>query len=102
MKKITLVLMAVLAVLMLMACTTTIIQPVDATTNAAGSKVGEQGETVRVWFNLFPFSRTIDASAYKAAQNGGITKIATVDLRYVRYWAVIFVDETYTAIVTGE
>jgi hypothetical protein len=102
MKKITLVLMAVLAVLMLMACTTTIIQPVDATTNAAGSKVGEQGETVRVWFNLFPFSRTIDASAYKAAQYGGITKFATIDLRHSIYSAVIFLDETYTAIVTGE
>jgi hypothetical protein len=102
MKKITLVLMAVLAVLMLMACTTTIIQPVDATTNAAGSKVGEQGETVRIWFNIFPFNWSIDASAYKAAQNGGITKIATIDLRSVRYWAVIFSDYTYTAIVTGE
>ncbi|MDR0657058.1 MAG: TRL-like family protein [Treponema sp.] len=102
MKKITLVLMAVLAVFMLMACTTTVIQPVDATTNATGSKVGEQGETVRIWFGLFPFNWSIDASAHKAAQNGGISKIATVDLRTVVYNAYVFVDYTYTAIVTGE
>jgi hypothetical protein len=88
------------------ACTTTITMPVDATNNPIGSKVGEQSETVHfVW--IFPLSYSWDASAYKAAQNGGIAKIATVDVQLKHEWKLsrffpLFRDTTVTTIVTGE
>jgi hypothetical protein len=87
-------------------CTSTITRPVDATNNPIGSKVGKQSETVHfVW--IFSSGYTIDASAYKAARNGGITRIATVDIQEKREWKFsrffpLFMDLTITTIVTGE
>jgi ABC-type glycerol-3-phosphate transport system substrate-binding protein len=106
MKKIIFALLALVVLFAAAACTSVVTAPVDATDNAIGSKVGEQSETVH--FVLFlPFSYSIDASAYKAAQNGGITKIATVDVQRKEEYRLsrflpIFKDVTYTTIVTGE
>jgi hypothetical protein len=106
MKKIILAVLVVLAFSLVMGCTSNITVPVDASNNPIGSKVGEQSETVHfVW--ILPFSWSIDASAYKAAQNGGISKIATVDVRTTQEWRLsryfpLFRDLTVTTIVTGE
>jgi hypothetical protein len=102
MKKVIFALAAILAVFMFMACTTTVARPVDASNNPIGSKVGEQSESVTVILNMFPFNYSIDASASKAAQNGGITRIATVDIRTEVVNKVFIKDITYTTIVTGE
>jgi hypothetical protein len=106
MKKIILALLTLAVLFGVVSCSTTITVPVEATNNPIGPKVGEQSETVH--FVLFlPFSWSIDASAYKAAQNGGITKIATVDVQQKVEWKLsrflpIFRDYTVTTIVTGE
>jgi ABC-type glycerol-3-phosphate transport system substrate-binding protein len=106
MKKIIFALLALAVLFAAAACTSVITAPVDATNNPIGSKVGEQSETVHfVW--ILPFSYSIDASAYKAAQNGGITKIATVDVQRKDEWRLsryfpLFHDVTITTIVTGE
>jgi hypothetical protein len=107
MKKFILPIITVAVLFMVMACSTVITSPVDATNNPIGSKVGEQTEHVRIILNIIPFTRTWDASAYKAAQNGGITKIATVDFQQkvefpLSRFLPIFQDVTYTTIVTGE
>ncbi|MDR2185531.1 MAG: TRL-like family protein [Treponema sp.] len=95
MKKIALVLLAVLAILMIAGCTTT--RPFDLTNNTVGSKVGEA--TGKISFGG-AFGANIDVGLQAAAKNGGITKIATVDLEVTRILGNLFV--TYTTIVTGE
>lgn len=102
MKKGIFVLAAFLAVFMLMACTTTITRPIDVSNNPIGAKVGEQSESVTKILNIFPFNYSIDASAYKAAQNGGISQIATVDLRTEVVNRIFTSTVTYTTIVTGQ
>jgi hypothetical protein len=101
MKKGILVLAIMLAVFALMGCTTTITRPVDVSNNPIGSKVGEQSESV-TFFGPFPLSYSLDASAYKAAQNGGISRIATVDFRTETVNRIFTRQVTYTTIVTGE
>jgi hypothetical protein len=106
MKKIIFALLTLTVLFTVAGCTSVITKPVDATNNPIGDKVGEQSETVHfVW--ILPFSYSIDASAYKAAQNGGITKIATVDVQRKEEWKLsrffpLFCDVTITTIVTGE
>jgi hypothetical protein len=102
MKKGLLVLAAILAVFVFMACTTTITQPVDVSNNPIGTKVGEQSESVTIILNAFPLNYSIDASAYKAAQNAGISRIATVDLRTQVVNKIFLRTVTYTTIVTGQ
>jgi hypothetical protein len=102
MKKYVFVLTVLFAVLMIVGCTSTVTAPVDASNNPIGSKVGEQSESVKIILGIIPFSWSIDASAYKAAQNGGISKIATVDLKTEVKNMVFIRNITYTTIVTGE
>jgi hypothetical protein len=106
MKKIIFALLSLAVLFTVAGCSSTITAPVEATNNPIGSKVGEQSETVNfVW--ILPLSWSIDASAYKAAQNGGITKIATIDVqtkweyKLSRFFPLLR-DLTVTTIVTGE
>jgi hypothetical protein len=102
MKKIILALTAVFGVSMIMACTTTTFtMPVDATSNTIGSKVGEVSQSIRI-IGVFPIKKVWDVPAYKAAQNGGITKIATIDTRVTTKKGFIGSTVTRTTIVTGE
>jgi hypothetical protein len=94
MKKYVLVLLAILAVLAITGCTTT--APFDLTNNTVGSKVGES--TAKVLFGGI-FGGTWDYSIKTAAENGGITKIGSVDQRVNNVLNIIV---TYTTIVTGE
>ncbi|MDR1375039.1 MAG: TRL-like family protein [Treponema sp.] len=95
MKKIALVLLAVLAISLIAGCTIT--KPLDLTNNSVGSKIGESTGKV----NFFgAFGANADFSLQTAAQNGGITKVATVDLKVTRLLGGLLT--TYTTIVTGE
>jgi uncharacterized protein YceK len=106
MKKIIFALLSLAVLFVVAGCSSVITSPVEATNNPIGSKVGEQSETVNfVW--ILPFSYSIDASAYKAAQNAGITRIATVDVQQKWEYKLskffpLFRDLTITTIVTGE
>jgi hypothetical protein len=94
MKKYVLVLLAVLVVFAITGCTTTI--PYDVTNNTVGSKVGESTGTL-----IFggAFGGNVDYSIKTAAENGGITKIGSVD---VAVKDILRIVTTYTTIVTGE
>ncbi|MBC8173709.1 MAG: hypothetical protein H7X71_07380 [Chitinophagales bacterium] len=72
-----------------------ITMPVNATSNTVGSKVGRAKATC--YLQVLCFSQ--DASIKKAAANGGITKISTVDIEYGNILGIIV---TYETIVTGE
>jgi len=93
MKKIKLFLIPCVALLFLSSCSLTL--PVNATGNAVGSKVGTaeaKGFLGMLFFNA-------DASIRKAAENGGITKISTVDLKQTNTLNIL---TNYECIVTGE
>ena len=68
---------------------------VGATSNPVGSKVGKAKATI--YLGVLCFNQ--DASVLKAAKNGGITKISTVD---VKHFDVLHLYDTYETIVTGE
>lgn len=76
-------------------CSTT--GPVAATSNELGAKVGTS--TAGKLFGLIPIPFDGDYSIAKAARNGGITKISTVDLKEFSYLGVW---SGKTTIVTGE
>ena len=78
--------------LLLSSCAITL--PVNATSNEVGSKVGMSKATG--YLNVLWFDQ--DASIQKAAKQGGITKISTVDLKQTNMLGVI---QTYECIVTG-
>jgi riboflavin transporter FmnP len=101
MKKTILILTLVLAAFMVMGCYSFSVAPVDASNNPVGSKVGEATATVRHILFL-PLNYTIEVPAYQAASNGGITKIATVDVRQDIKKGFFVTTETWTTIVTGE
>jgi hypothetical protein len=69
--------------------------PLGATSNPVGNKVGEASGTV--FLQVLAFNA--DASIRKAAKNGGISKISTVDVKTSQILGLI---TTYTTIVTGE
>lgn len=69
--------------------------PVNATSNAVGSKVGVSKATG--FFGVLFFNQ--DASIKQAAKNGGISKISTVD---IKSGSVLNLIVTYETIVTGE
>jgi hypothetical protein len=94
MKKHVLVFLAILVVLVIAGCTTT--EPFDLTNNTVGTKVGES--TAKILFGG-AFGGTWDYSIKTAAENGGITKIGSVDLRVNDLLGIV---TTYTTIVTGE
>jgi hypothetical protein len=75
------------------ACSLTM--PVNATSNPVGSKVGTASGTGYLGVLFFG----ADASIQKAAQNGGIKKISTVDMKTSNVLNLIV---TYETIVTGE
>lgn len=79
---------------LLMGSSCTYIQPVTATSNPIGSKVG----TARA-FNVGGLWTEGDYSIRTAAKNGKITKISTVDIQKSQYCGFIYIFET---IVTGE
>lgn len=83
--------LAVLA--MLSGCALTL--PVNATSNTVGSKVGRAKATG--YLGVLFFNQ--DASIQKAAKNGKITKISTVDIRSTNILNIVV---TYETIVTGE
>lgn len=68
--------------------------PVNATSNEVGSKVGMSKATG--YLNFIWLGQ--DASIQKAAKQGGITKISTVDLKQTNLLGII---QTYECIVTG-
>ena len=68
--------------------------PVTATSNEVGQKVGTSqafGLGGAIWFDG-------DASIQTAAQNAGISKISTVDVKQTMILGIVF----YETIVTGE
>ncbi len=70
------------------------VRPFDAgASGKVGSKVGRSEMT-----SILFFPATGDAGLRKAAQNGGISKIGTVDIEY--NW--FFVGYKITTIITGE
>lgn len=85
--------LAVFAALSLASCSITL--PVNATSNEVGSKVGRASGTCYLGVLCFD----ADASIMSAAQNGGITKISTVDIKQKNILNLIV---TYECIVTGE
>ncbi len=85
--------LAVAGLLFLSSCS--IVLPVTATSNPVGSKVGTAKATV--YLGLIALDQ--DASIKTAAQNGGITKISTVDMKQGNVLNIIW---TYETIVTGE
>jgi hypothetical protein len=92
MKKIFNIIIVAAMGLSLAACTTVI--PGMATRNSIGTKVGTAERTV---FLGLAFGHT-DLGIEKAAKNGGITKVATVD----RSITGGLFSKTYKTIVTGE
>jgi hypothetical protein len=93
MKKYVFILLAVLVIMGVTGCAIT--QPFDLTENPVGSKVGE-ATGVLVLGGVY--GGFVDFSLQTAAKNGGITKIATADIR-TKY--LLYAVE-YTTIVTGE
>lgn len=84
-----------LGVALLMGSSCTSIRPITATGNPVGSKVG-----ISKGMNILGFWTKPDYSIQAAAQNGGIKKISTVDLKETRYLInICVINET---IVTGE
>lgn len=78
--------------LFLTSCAVTL--PVNATSNKVGNKVGMSKATG--YLNVLWFDQ--DASIQKAAKQGGITEISTVDLKQTDLLGII---QTYECIVTG-
>lgn len=70
-----------------------VVQPVAVTDNPVGKKKGVA--KAKAFMGICP---SCDVSLVKAAKNGKIDKIATVDFKMK--WGILFV--TYETIVTGE
>jgi hypothetical protein len=80
-------------VAMMSSCALTL--PVTATSNPVGSKVG----TAKATGYLGAIFLNQDASIQKAAKNGGITEISTVDIKKSSMLGIIV---SYETIVTGK
>ncbi len=88
-------LLIVLAVLVsLMSCTT--VKPVAATSNPVGEKVGHASATYL--FGLIPLTFNADHGIQKAAKDGNITEISTVDVKVTDY--ILWSD--VSTVVTGK
>lgn len=83
----------IVAVSVMSGCALTM--PVNATSNPVGTKVGVAKATG--YLGVLFFNQ--DASIKKAAENGGITRISTVD---VKTSSILFLVVTYETTVTGE
>jgi len=95
MKKIVLLFVGI-TLLALAGCTS--VTPLAATSNELGNKVGQA--SIFYLFSFLPLPFHGDRGIAKAARNGGITKISTVDTKTV-VWP-FFLGTVYTTIVTGE
>lgn len=85
----------VVAVASIFFASCSVVMPVTATSNPVGSKVGTAKATA--YLGVLFFNQ--DASIKRAAKNGGITKISTVD---IEYGSILHIIDTYETIVTGE
>lgn len=73
-----------------------ITKPIAATSNPVGNK---KGESTTIGILMFPpFVGMGNTGVEKAARNGNITKISTVD--YTEQWFLLF--RKWTCTVTGE
>ncbi|MFO7826410.1 MAG: TRL-like family protein [Cyclobacterium sp.] len=81
------------AVTLMSGCALTL--PVNATSNPVGTKVGTAKATG--YLGVLFFDQ--DASIQRAAKNGGITRISTVDIKTSNVLGIII---TYETTVTGE
>jgi hypothetical protein len=89
------VFLSISAALLIMSCSIT--NPVAATSNEVGSKVGIS--KTNGLFDFFFFDGG-DASIATAAKNGKISKISTVDFRKkIKFFGIIVSHET---MITGE
>jgi len=96
MKKFQKVVSVALIVVACMLWSCSITTPVAATSNPIGSKVGSAKSTSILGF--FPDGG--DMSIKKAAKNGGITKVSTVDFK--QSMVFLYLIMSYETIVTGE
>lgn len=96
MKKLQKLMTATLFAAACMLCSCSITTPVAATSNPIGSKVGTAKSTQIIGF--FPDGG--DMSIKKAAKNGGITKVSTVDFK--QSMVFLYFIMSYETIVTGE
>jgi hypothetical protein len=92
MRKIFLTIVSAAIALALTSCSTT--TPFAATSNPVGSKMGKSEVTYIIGFPI-----NNDAGIYKAAKNGGISKISTVDIKYTGFGGFYM---NWDTIVTGE
>ena len=90
-----LVVLALVFAFVLVGCMT-VVEPFAVTSNELGSKVGEA--SAKFLFGYLPLSFNMDLGIQKAAQNGGITKISTVDVKAKQGFLVT----TISTVVTGE
>ena len=73
-----------------------ITRPICATSNPIGNK---KGKSTAIGILMFPpFAGSGNAGIERAAKDGNITKISTVDYQY--QWFLLF--QKWTCIVTGE
>ena len=93
--KIKVLLLAFVAIVFVSLASCTSNQPISATSNPLGSKVG-----ISSGYMLFFLPNFGEATIYNAAKNGGITKISTVDFRVTNYVVIPFAQ--VECIVTGE
>ncbi|HRG57468.1 MAG TPA: TRL domain-containing protein [Bacteroidia bacterium] len=93
MKKIKTVLASAAVALFMASCSYT--APAMLTQNSVGTKVGKSSGTV--YLGVLSFGA--DWGLQTAAKNGGISKIATVDIKVTN---VLYLIMTYETTVTGE
>ena len=86
--------LAGLSLIAMFSCSPIITSPLLVTDNPIGSKTGEASYRLNI-FGL-PTTKDANVGAAEAAKNGGITKIATVDMQ------VNPQDKSFKVIVTGE
>ena len=94
MKKLFSILIALVVLLSLAGCTT--VAPVAATSNPVGEKVGYASATYL--FGVLPLTFNADYGIQKAAKDGNITEISTVDVKHTFFglWS------TVSTVVTGK
>ncbi len=94
MKKILAILTALIVLVSLAGCTT--VAPVTATSNPVGEKVGHASATYL--FGVLPLTFNADHGIQKAAKNGNISEISTVDVKSTCY----FLWTNVSTVVTGK
>lgn len=95
MKKLRNLFIGLIAVAAITLASCTVTRPGQVTDNPMGTKIGRATGTC--YLGIFCFN--VDYSIHTAAKNGGINKIATVDVKTTNVLGIIWTFET---IVTGE